>query len=543
MSVTLLNAPANHSFSNDFITAKFQCTNYLEQVGVKAVNKISLAGVFVEGTSVIIKYGSKTVTMVSAYAPDDSGHQFICGNGTALPAVDVVDSFRSNHQLSTDFDITFLGFEIIFTAKTKALGFNFMEGNTTPGLPEIPKPNYRIFFKLFLENSDHTGFDEIYQAYLDLQNGTPGIATAQLGDKIHNRITADIDINGLEIPGSTFVQCKNTARKFYFEFAESFGESVEVKRINRSTNYNVIHGGLSFQGKVSQTLSGLINPGAAPADRFLKQGPKSQYSRIDQPQFLYFYNSRAPQGNAKLIAKRVFNDGTSDTVEVLTLDLQINEKYGFNVRAANIYSGVKRLDRYEIYLVDGAGDRISEKQIYSIKDDGERYLRYFLNWSSWGSLDSRCFTGVNQGSLEITSSKASRIIQSDYKIINGDSKIYGKSGVNKFTASTGFNDPAIIALNQDFYLSNLQYRYVRNRILPIEVTSNSITNPADREFLYAQSFEYYYLFSNDQFTESDADDDFSYSGSSFIPKAAQHVLIDTGTPADPSTNIIQQKIL
>jgi len=541
MSVTLLTPPAAHSFSNDFITARFKCTDFLQQVGVKAVNEIDFTVLPAVNTAINIKYGSTSLTMTAkaSAAVDGSGNTF---DNTSLNSI--LEGFKANFTLSRDFDIILLGAKLRLVAKTAALGYNFVSGggNATPGVAEIIKPNYRVFFRLFLENATHTGYEEIYQTYLDLVNGSAGVAVAQIGDKVHNKITADIDIHGFEIPGLTYVECNNTARKYYFQFAESFGDTIEVKKVSTSQTYNVIHGGLSFQGEASQTLSGLINPSTPPADRFLKQGSKLQYSRVDQPQFLYFYHTRATQNNAKLVTKRVFVDGTSDSVNTVSLNLEQNRKYAFNVSAGNIYNGTKQIDRYEVYLADNAGNRISEKQIYSIKRDGQPFLRYFLNWSSWGSLDSRCFTGVNQQSLEITSFIAEKILQPGYKVINGKSKVYGKSGTNKFASSTGFNDPGDIAFNQDFYLSNLQFRYIKNTILPIQVTSSSINNPSDKDFLYAQTFEYQYLFSNDQFTETDVQDDFSYLGSVYVPIPIQPILIVAGTPAIPSKNIIQQTI-
>ncbi|SDG68282.1 hypothetical protein SAMN05421827_109147 [Pedobacter terrae] len=544
MSVTLASSPQLHSFSNSYITAKFQCADYFQQVGSYAVNSINIAAITAPGTIIEIKYGNNTVTMMSALAPDDSGSQFLCGNGTALPASDVAGSFQSNHQLSTDFDISFSGYNIIFTAKQKTIGFDFISGgtNTTIGKAEIVKPNYRVFFRLFLENNTHTGYDEIYKTYLDIQNGSGGLAIAELGDKIHQKITADIDEYGLEVPGITVLSCMNTARKFYFEFAESFGDTITVKKLLKSNVFNVLHGGLSFQSKSSVNLVSLIAGGSPTEDRFLKQGPKSQYGRIDQPQFLYFFNTRSTKAGAKLLIKRFFSDGSSDSANDLTFNLDQHRKFAFNVSPGNIYNGVKQLDRYEINLIDNAGNRISEKQEYFIKRDGQRYLRYFLNWSSWGSLDSRCFTGVNQPTLEINSSKASRLLQSGYKVTNGEFKVYGKTGTDKFKASTGFNDPDIIKFNKDFFLSNLQFRYIKNTILPIEVTSDSVAKPADSDFLYAQSFEYQYLYSNQNYLENDIEDDFSFSGSSFQPPYTGPILILAGTPANPSKQIIQQQI-
>lgn len=548
MSVSLLTPPADHSFSNNFITAKFFCTGFIQQQGVKAVNRM-LFNVFPNTeVSLTIGYGNTTVLLSAALTPDESGSQF---PADATSTSQIVPFLKKNFFLNKDFDITNTTDSIILTAKEKSLGFDISiiaKVNedisfitTTNGIPEIKKPNYTVNFRLFLENAVHSGFDLIYSANLQLYSDQPGVAIAPIGDKIHQRITADIDKYGLEIPQLTYLECNVTCRKYYFEFAESFGENVQVQKINTSPTYNVVHGGFSFQAKTNKTLAGVISPGSPPEDRFLKQS-SNQFSRADQPQFLYFYNTRETKSEAKLVVKRIFTDGSSDQVNLYYINLEQYRKYAFNVSYGNIYTGSKFLDRYEIHVADNLGARISEFQIFNITRDKKRFVRYFLNWSSWGALDSRCFTGKGQPTLNIVYEKSERVLQDGYKLISGDSKIFGKSGYESFKATTGFNDPSMIAYNKDLFLSALQFRYVSNTILPIEVTSQTIENPLDGDFLYAQTFEYRYLFSDDHYSESDARDNFSFSGSPLVPQIIQPILIVAGTPANPSVNIVQQKI-
>jgi len=549
MSISLLTPPADHSFSNNFITAKFICAGYIQQQGVKAVNRMLFNTFPNIGVSLTIGYGNTSVSLAAAATPDDSGSQF---PANATSTAQIVPFLKKNFFLNKDFDITSTTDSIILTAKEKSFGFDITiiakinEDISfiidTNGISEIKKPNYTVNFRLFLENSLHTGFELIYSANLQLYSDQPGVAIAPIGDKIHQRISADIDKYGFEIPQQTYLDCKVTCRKYYFEFAESFGENVQVQKINTSTTYNVIHGGFSFQAGTNKTLAGTLYPGSAPADRFLKQS-NNQFTRSDQPQFLYFYNIRSTQATAKLMVKRIFTDGSSDAATVFSFSLEQYRKYGFNVSYGNIYTGPKSLDRYEVYLTDSSDARISERQVFFVKRDKQRFVRYFLNWSSWGSLDSRCFTGKGQPTLNIVYEKSERVLQDNYKLINGDSKIFGKSGYESFKASTGFNDLSVISFNKDFFLSPLQFRYISNTILPIEVTSQSIDSPSDSDFLYTQSFEYRYLYSDDQYSETDAVDNFSFSGSSLIPQVILPVLIDTGTPAHPSFNILQQKIL
>jgi len=544
MSVTLLNAPSVVSFSGEFINVEFQCADYFQQVGVKAVNTLSLSDNIAAGVTKTIKYGNKTIVMVSSAVPDDSGLQFLAGSGTAPAGSLVVDYFRANPQLSSDFDIDFSGFNIIFTAKEKSIGYNFTSGgtNTVAGVPEIVKPNYSILFKLYLENADHSGFDQIFTTNLQLRFGEEGKAIAQINDKIQQKISVDMRSNGLEIPTTTVLECKTTSRKYYFEFAESYGETIAVRKLNKSSLYNVIQGGLSYQAQSSKTVLGLISPGGATSDRFLRQGIGRQFMREDQPQYLYFFNTRTAKANAKLKVYHYFEDGTNGEFYYAAFNMEQYKKYAFNLSYGSAYSGIKMLVRYDVWLVDSTDTRISEKQSFYVDRKPQNFIRFFLSWNSWGSLESRYIKGKGQNSFEIESKSAVSFLKKGYRTQDGAVKVFGKSGTNGFSVNTGFMDRASLLQYQEFFLSKLIFRYLSGTILPIEITTTKIEDPEDGTFLYAYAFEYRYTFSENAYTETDKMDLPLFGESPFIPKPIAPVIIYTGTPSHPSTDIITQQI-
>lgn len=544
MSVTLLNAPSVVSFSGEFINVEFQCAGYFQQVGVKAVNTLSLSDNIDAGITKTIKYGNKTIVMVSAVVPDDSGLQFLAGSGTAPTGSLVVDYFRANSQLSSDFDIDFSGFNIIFTAKEKAIGYNFTSGgtNTVSGVPEIIKPNYSILFRLYLENADHSGFDQIFTTSLQLRFGEDGKAIAQINDKIQQKISVDMRQMGLEIPTTTVLECKTTSRKYYFEFAESYGETITVRKLNKSSVYNVIHGGLSYQAQAIETALSLLSPGGTASDRFLKQGPIRQFTREDQPQYLYFFNTRTAKANAKLKVYHYFGDGTNGELYSAAFNLDEYRKYAFNVSYGSAYTGIKTLVQYDVWLVDSSDNRISEKQSFYVDRKPQNFIRFFINWNSWGSLESRYITGKGQNSFEIESKSATSFLKKGYRTQDGSVKIFGKSGINNFSVNTGFMDGAALLRYQDFFLSKLIFRYLRGTILPVEITTTKIEDPEDGTYLYAYAFEYRYTFSENAYTETDETDLPLFGESPFIPKPIAPVIISTGTPSNLSVNIITQQI-
>jgi len=549
MSVTLSLAPDQFSFSNDFITAEFLCTNYLLQAGRAAISTLKFNSFPAAGGSFILSYGSYSIKLTSAVAPGIDGLEF---PADAANAGVILPYLRQNYLLNRDFNITASGTDsIVFTSKNKTIGLDIAVSskvnadvivtNTQLGLQDIKKSNYSISFRLFIESIDNTAFVLAYESNLLMRNDRPGVAIAQIGDKLHQVIASDLMNFGIEIPTDQPLKCKKTCRRYYFEFAESFGDPITVQKLYTSTFFNVLFGGQSYQAKNSLKLQALLNPGTQNSDRFLKQGSAIQYSREDQPQFLFFYNIRNTAAATKLLAKRYFNDGTTDTTTLSTFTLEQGMKYGFNVSYGSVFFQTNKMDQYEVYLVNSFNERISEKQTYVINRDIVHFKRYFLNYSSWGSLDSRLFTGKLQNSFSLSYEKANRIQKPGYKLVDGASIIHSKSLIEKFKASTGFIDTSAISANKDFFLSLWVYRYSDQVILPIEITSSSIENPGDETFLCAQTFEYQYLFENDQYSETDPQDTTTLP-STLLPEPIGPIIIYAGTPANPSLNIVQQQI-
>src|SRR5690606_12115772 len=121
---------------------------------------------------------------------------------------------------------------------------------------------------------------------------------------LETELLKDVYQDGPEMPLMSQLTpevCQKSCRQYYFKYAESFGETPEIKSLSTSETYSVLLGALSYVGVAIINQLTLLKPDAlSPAkDRFLWQGPLQQNTRFDQPQFLYFYNSRATQANSK----------------------------------------------------------------------------------------------------------------------------------------------------------------------------------------------------------------------------------------------------
>jgi hypothetical protein len=509
MSVTLISPPDEVSFSADYINAKFACADHLKQDGAFAVNRILVTSSSQAPASYLLEWGNTSVLITGSDNPDNSGSQF---PNTAAAGKDLAETalpyLQKNLILTAYFEIqTAPNSVLLFVAKKKGTGYDFKNFNITPGTTEKLKDNYTVYVKLMVQNAEDTSYTEAYSANLVLTNGT-NEALAILGDKLHQRITADINRLGPEIPASSAMACKVSCRKYFFQYGESFGAQPVLSGLKISPVFTVLHGGFSTRAKGPGKLLSLIKPGAIAADKFLKQGALQVDTRADQPQYLYFFNTRVTV-NATLNCRFYFTDGSVGTIALETLSLTSLSKYGFNVRLDRIFKPddfpVKKVSKYEIWLSNASTTAaISESRFYAVDSSYREHFKYFLNWSSWGSLDTRMFYGKGSVEFDLVQSVAEKNKALPSDISKGTSIVYDISMQSKFSITTGFiKTKALLLLNRDFFSSKIKYVLSSGQLLPVQVTTKTIGEIEDDNKLYAQKFEYQYLFEDEAYTEGD----------------------------------------
>lgn len=512
MSLTLLTPPPPLIFSADLTSVRLLASGAFEN-GAKAVNTLSVSGNTATGVNFIFYYGSAPVLMTSASVPDSSGNQFLAGSGTPVPAADLLVYFKANARLNADFEITAVAGNVVFTAKNKGASYNCVPDtadviNTTVGASEVSQDNYTIAFKLYLENAENTGFDLIYKANLQLLPGKAE-AMAYIGDKLHSAITKTIRQELPEQPTNAPLLCKKSCRKYYFDFAESYGNPIVVQPPVTSAIYTVIHGGLSSIGQFRNTCLELLAPAELNNDRFLRQGPKEFYTRAAQPQYLFFCNTRAARSVDLVFEFEFFDSETTYVNTIPGIAMDELRKYAFNVDFETAYA--EPIDGqivrcYKVYLKSGS-DVVSETITYFLDYTFSQYLRYFLNWSSLGALDSRYTKGKGTTEIALSNKTGQRIAAMGENIQFGQSFTYDSKIKRSFSVATGWLQRKQLLANADFFLSNIKYRFSNSMLLPIVTPAGKIKEITDGENLYAQVFEYEYLFEDHAYTDGDAEDE------------------------------------
>jgi len=377
------------------------------------------------------------------------------------------------------------------------------------------KENYRIYVELWVQNAANTTFELINTQNLPLIFASAGQAQTDLKDTLH-AILEDAGPDYMDVADTSFLSVKKSVRKFYLKYAESVDGVVAA--LTQTVDFTVAYGGLSYQSSFSSNLLLAIQPDAGDAtkDRFLRQGNGTQFTRTNQPQFLYFLNTRAT-ANASLKAKFYFTDNSTPLILTpCSGSLTALSKFAFNVKFDQIITSVqlagKTCQKYEVWLENTAAAKISETRTFFLDYQLKEYVRYFTYWNSWGAVNTLLTYGKASSKIEIIQSEAQRIRKAGDDIKKGDRLNFDISLNNDFSCATGFVSRREIAFNRDFYLSPFKFRYTGGKLLPISVTSKNIAEVNDGNGLYAQNFDYKYLFDDDCYTEGDLEDGVGIDG-------------------------------
>jgi hypothetical protein len=509
MSVILSSPPPSYAFSAEKISAVFSCQDYLSQSGAKSVNTIALTG-----SALTLKYGGKTITMAPAGAPDVSGNQYSPG--------DPLTGFRGNYDLNKDFDIALNGNNIILTAKGASSGYDIANYNTVMGLSPITKSNYTINFKLYIENADHTGFELIgKESNLQMLISPSGSVEAPIGDKLNDFIQKDLRELFPDAPTNNSIICKKSCRRYYFEYAERYGLTPKVYQVHQSPVYTILAGGLSYIAQFNSSLQTLIAPGAASTDRFLKQGNNNVWTRTNQPQFLYYFNTR-DTFDGLIEVKAYYKDGGTAVRTMYNQTFEAKRKYAFDLtfdHAVKYWIDENRpVEKFEVRLFDNGGSGRSQVRTYYMNYEYRMYVRYFLFWSSFGTMDTRLCYGKGNSEFALTQSEAGIQVQRGDDIRKGSAHAYDLSGKSSFKVATGFMSKRDLIANRDFYLSAFKYRYSKGLQLPIRIDSKTIPEVSDGTSagMFAQQFDYSYQFDDHNFTEGDDEESGVSSGDFFF---------------------------
>ncbi|RYE90875.1 MAG: hypothetical protein EOO37_01865, partial [Cytophagaceae bacterium] len=520
MSVQILAQPDAIAFSRDPVLFRFKSDARVAQAGAKYTAMLTLYA-FVGPFSFTLKYNGITLPFTAVDQPDNSGYQ-LTSNIAGTPAADVVTrlarELSGNYYLSRDFVIqpVLAPYHAVqLTARKTGDAYNLTPGDVSnfqvnslkAGADETYQPNFKLYVEIWAENADHTDFTKIYAAFEETTD--EGEASLDVSDLLTSVLLAD----GYDRPNVRFSPAQRdllSCRRYYLVYDEAYGEKQVIRKLERTDMKTALLGGISKEKREEFAFPGFFLAGNLL--KFLKQDSETVTIRPEQQEYLTLVTFNQAFARLQISFNIFFSDNStvSRKGEYFS-DADQYEKYtwpaGFEQNHLQLlHTDAKYITRYEVSVVDETGAAVSETRTYVLDYGYKAYTRYFLYLSSFGSYDTQVTYGKSSNQYEVVTRSASRTLQGQFHLVDGEQVDYDLSLNNTETYTTGYRSMRVIRSFRDLFLSLDKLEIRKGRAYPLEFASKTINEHKDGENLHALTFEMGYRIREILWTRDDKDD-------------------------------------
>lgn len=549
MALTIIEEPAEIVFSRNPVVFGFQTDNLYNSEGQAAVYLLAFPlGPLAEGVSFSISYGSGAIiqTFTVKNYPNDSGLELIAGKDHPLKPDETILAwceacilaFESNYLLSRDFtfsiDTTGTDPRVKVTSRLLDSYFNISVSESiyitsaelTNGVKKERNTNFKIYYEVWIENDDHTGFDKAVKD-VPADPDDNGIIRINISKTLSESLRGPL--NDFDTPDAALplaFHAKKTARRYYLRYAEAYGSVQTVRKMQTTDIKWTLLGGV---GKFKQTSYSIpVNFYVESLHRFLKIEPVSKSVKLTQPEWLSMVWLTDVPATIQLKIKVYYSTG--DPTEVTKYPFTGLLKYD----KVTFPSGCTQLDlpaldiariitKYEVWVENAADSTVlSEVRTYTL-DYVQNAARFIIELSSFGVYDTFQCYGKGATSYELSSDKAVISRSAIFNFSKGEVIDFDNSIQQRETIRTGWQTRREIARYRDLFLSWDKFLVRNGRMYPISTDIKSIKEFDDNVHLYGLEFEIGFRYSEELYSEED-DPDQAISLAQFIP------LISNPTP-------------
>jgi len=364
--------------------------------------------------TVSVLNGAYELVFTADATPDNSGNQFPSGSGAAtnLYILSVKSWIEKNFLIANYYDVSVVVTALVLTAKEYGSEYDleFLSHDFTGSTSAITSGSTPILNDFFAVHALLYGYINSAWEKINEDRVTPdadGLTIFDFSDVLISKLEA-INENVLncqypDAPGNDFLTLRNDLRlKFKIAYSELYGAPPVPEYINKeSSEYYALPGGLSkamlayFNAEASSFYEYLTQE-----HNFLTWQPETNTYHYEQFVRLYYFNLFTT-ASIKLIAKAYYSDNTTSTQTVETYSG--SSKYDlfevvasilelYDLFEALIPAG-ETITKYEVYLTDLAGVRISNKIYLKIDYTDHEATRYFLYKNSFGVYETIYTTG------------------------------------------------------------------------------------------------------------------------------------------------------
>ncbi|MBO0946954.1 hypothetical protein [Fibrella forsythiae] len=486
--------------------------------GVAAVNRVSLVQM-AEGDQAKLTWNGNELTLIAKNAPSGP-HEIPTGsanvNNTAY-LDQLLPYLRDLYLIRQDFTVeiettAFLGFWL--TAKAPGPAYNFTEkvvflkqsiNNLSPGRSATIRPRYGVHVTLRVQRPGTTGLDmdAHYESVFvsPIETNEDGFASLDVAPLLEGYLTSSY-------PDITPRLDETAHRQYYIEYAEAYGDPIQVGRVSRSATFHIYRGGASIarQAKAGYSLEGFVRqPGRK--DYALRLGSLRRYIAPDSIQFLTFLNVGGTVASVALQVTAGFDKGLSQTRTDLVTPMAwpasglLTYAVGPDQLGLPALMTSVTLGQYTVSLVNAiTGELLSDAYSFVLDYAVRPYPRQFAYVNSLGALDVITTWGKGSTEYELASQQAQRSLSLPFAADEGTGEVYEQTYQEKLSVATGFRPLPELKAWRDFYRSTQKWWLKRplNRLapdarIPVTLLTTSIRETKDGENLVAHTFEVAHL--------------------------------------------------
>lgn len=355
---------------------------------------------------------------------------------------------------------------------------------------------------------DFIGIHYIVQAYL---NST----WTQLGNEMRLELddndAAEVDIHKLlewdpereftwpEAVSDIIIKRNDLRRQFRILVDEMYGNPLEVGDEDTATGYYVL------PGKVSNLKFGLLNDESTTwwsdnsgDKKFLTNGPREKTTDAWASERLYFILSAAPGSSEINLQVKIYY--TDDTTSTITRETQSSAAQydvyeiitSFSTLGLYIKDTSKTIEKYEVWLEDGASSVISEVYTYVLDHVRKPDSKYFIFANAYKMPEGMRFTGKSSRHTEYSFLKSHREFSNDYGV-DDPSMIKSNSREVEFREiSSGWVTLEEINWMREILLSNEVFEIVNGEIVPVIIETEKLVINEDDSNLRELTIVYRY---------------------------------------------------
>lgn len=259
------------------------------------------------------------------------------------------------------------------------------------------------------------------------------------------------------------------------------------------------------------------------------------YKRVapGQEEYLHFLMNFTPKPAEIQLRMQYHNeDGTSsDAVTVMSLSSPMLYSVICCPAGIDALGVAANAVRYDVWLSNEAGKRISEVRSYLMDHINEVYDRSILFVNSLGGWDTLRLTGQAQRTLKVMQSVAEIERTADATPDFSELKIISIQGEHEISISTGyFKRDAISYLKylDELLLSDEIYLITEKGHRPLQLLTNALVDQADNQDLIARTFNFRVLETVENYSNLPAAEPATERATSWQGLEIRHVLDKVG---------------